>query len=83
MIPPPSSYVVSFNWGPLTAFHLPSYVPFQIIVQAYNMVVPGTILDESMVVSIISSTTWQALGLHSFWPSLSICWPSSEEPVIP
>ncbi len=28
MIPPPSSFVISFDWGPLTAFRLPSYVPF-------------------------------------------------------
>ena len=28
MIPPPSSYVVSLDWGTLTAFRLPSYVPF-------------------------------------------------------
>jgi len=26
MIPPPNSFVVSFDWGPLTAFHLPYYV---------------------------------------------------------
>ena len=32
MIPPPSSYVVSFNWSHLTTYHLPSYVPFQITV---------------------------------------------------
>ena len=62
MIPPPSSSVVSFDWGPLTPFRLPSYVPFQIIVQAYNMVVHDTILDEGASVSIMSSTTWQALG---------------------
>ena len=62
MIPPPSSYVISFDWSHLTAFHLPSYVPFQITVQAYNMVVHGPILDEGASVSIMSSTTWQALG---------------------
>ena len=28
MIPPPSSYVISFDWGPLTAFCLPYYAPF-------------------------------------------------------
>ena len=28
MIPPPSSYVISFDWSHLAAFFLPSYVPF-------------------------------------------------------
>lgn len=62
MIPTPSSFVVSFNWIPLTTFYLPSYVPFQITIQAYNMVVHGTILDEGVSVSIMPSTTWEALG---------------------
>ncbi len=62
MIPPPSSSVVSFDWGPLTTFRLPSYVPFHITIQAYNMVLHGTILDEGASISIMSSTTWQALG---------------------
>ena len=61
-MPPPSSYVISFDSSQLTAFHLQSYVPFQITVQAYNMVVHGTILDEGTCVSIMSSTTWKALG---------------------
>jgi len=68
MIPPPSSSIVSFDWGPLTIFCLPPYVPFQITVQAYNMVVPGTILDEGMLVSIMSYTTWQALGFPQLVP---------------
>lgn len=62
MIPPPSSFVISFDWIKLTAFNLPSYVPFHITVQAYNMVVHGTILDEDASVSIMYSTTWQASG---------------------
>ena len=28
MVPPPSSFVVTFDWSPLTTFHLYSYVPF-------------------------------------------------------
>ena len=68
MIPPPSIDVISFDWGPLIAFRLPSYVPFQITVQAYNMVVPGTILDEGASVSIMSSTTWQVLGSPQLVP---------------
>ncbi len=58
MIPPPSCFVISFDWNQLTSFHLPSYVSFEITVQAYNMLVHHTILDEGMYVSIMSSTTW-------------------------
>ena len=61
-IPPPSSSVVSFDWSHLTTFHLPSHVPFQITVHAYDKVVPGTVLDEGASVSLMPSTTWQALG---------------------
>jgi len=68
MILPPSSFVIFFDWGPLTAFRLPSYVPFQITVQAYYMVVHSTILDEGASVSIMSSTTWKALGSPQLVP---------------
>lgn len=62
VLPPLSSSIISFDWGHLTAYCLPSYVPFQITVQAYNVVVPNTILDEGVFVSIMYSTTWKALG---------------------
>jgi len=62
MIPPPCSFVSYFDWSQLTAFRLPSYVYFQITVKAYNMVVHGTLLEEGVSVSIMSSTTWKALG---------------------
>jgi len=62
MIPPPSSFVVSFDWSHLTTFRLPSYVPFHITVHTYNIAVLGTLLDEGASVSLMSSTTWQALG---------------------
>jgi hypothetical protein len=68
MTPPPSSLVTSFDWSRLAGYHLPSYVPFQITVQAYNMVVPSTIIDEGASVSILSSTTWQALGSPQLVP---------------
>jgi len=68
MIPSLSIFVISFDWGPLTAFHLPSYVPFQITVQAYNMVVPSTILDEGSCIIIMSSTTWKDLGSPQLVP---------------
>ena len=35
---------------------------FQIIVHAYNVVVPSIIIDEGASVSILSSTTWKDLG---------------------
>ena len=60
-ITPPSSLVTSFDWSRLTGYHLLSYVPFQITVQAYNMVVPSTVIDEGASVSILSSISWQAL----------------------
>ncbi len=41
---------------------LPPYVPFQIIVQAYNIPVHGTLIDEGTSISILSSTTWKYLG---------------------
>ena len=68
MVPPPSSLVTSFNWNRLVGFHLPSYVPFQIIVQVCNMIVFGTIIDEGASVSILSSTAWHALGLPPLVP---------------
>ena len=61
-IPPLSSLVTSFDWNQLTRCDLPSYAPFHITVHVCNMIVPGTIIDEGASVSILSSTTWQALG---------------------
>lgn len=62
MAPPPSSMVVSFDWSKMAGYRLPSYVPFQITVQAYNMVVLRKIIDEGVSISISSSTACQALG---------------------
>ncbi len=72
-VPPPGSLVTSFDWNRLAGFHLPSYVPFQIIVQVYNMIVSGTIIDEGASLSILSSTSWQVLGS----PPLVPCYPES------
>ena len=83
MIPPPSSFVVSFDSSELTTFRHPSYVSFQITLQAYNMVVHVTLLDEGVSVSIMSSITWKALGSHRLCLSLRICWLSTEEPIHP
>ena len=57
MVPPPSSLVASFDWSRFAGYHLPSYVPFEITVQAFNMVIPSTIIDEAESISILSSTT--------------------------
>ena len=62
MVAPPSSLVASFDWSRLTGCRLPSYVPFVITVQVSNMVIPSTIIDEGVSISILSSTTWQAFG---------------------
>lgn len=53
-IPPPSSLVTSFDWSRLAGYHLSSYVPFQITVQAYHMAVPSTVIDKGGFVSILS-----------------------------
>lgn len=57
-IPPPSLLAISFDWSHLTAFRLPSQVPFQITVLARDKAVPGTVLDEGASVSLMSYTTW-------------------------
>ena len=59
---PPSSLITSFDWNRLARCHLPSYVPFWIIVQVYKMIMSGAIIDEGALVSILSTTAWQALG---------------------
>ena len=67
-VPPPSNLVTSFDWNRLEGFHLPSYVPFQIILQVCNMIVSSTIIDEGESMSILSSTTWKVLGSPPFVP---------------
>ena len=62
MAPPPCSLVASFDWIQFTRYRLPSYVPFEITVQAYNMVILGTIIDEGASISILSSNTWKTLS---------------------
>jgi len=61
-VPPPSSLVTSFDWNLLAGFCLPSYVPFEVIVQVCNMILSSTIIDEGASMSILSSTAWQVLG---------------------
>ena len=68
MAPSPSSLVTFFDWSQLEGYHLPSYVPFQITVQGYHITVLGIIIDEGEFVSIMSSTTWEALGSPQLVP---------------
>ena len=62
MVAPSSSLVASFEWNRFAGYHLPSYVPFEIMVQNFCLVVPNTIIDEGVSISILSSNTWQAFG---------------------
>ena len=61
MVPPPSSMVTSFDWSLLAGYRLPPYMPFHIIVHAHNVLVHEKIINEGTYVSIMSSTTCQAL----------------------
>ena len=60
--PPPSNEAIRFDWDVLTGPRLPSYMPFQIIVQVYGRDVPPTLIDEGSSVSILSSIAWKDLG---------------------
>jgi hypothetical protein len=62
MEPPPSNEAILFDWNGITGPHLPSYVPFQIIVQVCGRDVPQTIVDDGASISILSSTSWKDLG---------------------
>lgn len=81
MVPLPSSLVASFDWSRFAGYRLPSYVPFEITVQAFNVVIPSMIIDEGTSISIMSSTTWKALVLHRLCLLNIICWLLIEEPV--
>jgi hypothetical protein len=68
MEPPPSNEAIHFDWDVLTGPHLPSYIPFQIIVQVCGLDVTKTLIDEGSSVSILSSIAWQALGCPPLAP---------------
>ena len=61
-VPPPSSRSVSFDWDSLVEPHLPSYTPFQIRVRVNSKNFYRCKVDEGSSTSIISSSTWKALG---------------------
>jgi hypothetical protein len=72
---PPNIRVISFDWNNLTEPFFPSYFPFQIIMQFYDKItMHNTIVDAGASVSILSSTTWKAMGspqlvlvTHNLW----------------
>jgi hypothetical protein len=66
--PPPSTEAILFYWGALTRPHLPSHIPFQIIVQVCGRDVPQTLIDEGASVSILSFVAWYALGCPQLAP---------------
>jgi hypothetical protein len=61
---PPSPRMVSFDWNDLTEPFLPSSSPFQITVMVESMLkgVRRCIVDEESSASILSSSSWKALG---------------------
>ena len=65
---PPSTEVFSFDWNRLTEPCLPSSIPLQNIVKVGGRDMHGTQVDEGASVSILSSTTWKALGSPQLAP---------------
>jgi hypothetical protein len=66
--PPPSTEAILFDWGALTGPHLPSHIPFQIIVHVCGRDIPQTLIDEGASVSILSFVSWYALGCPQLAP---------------
>ena len=66
--PPPSTEVFSFDWNRLIEPHLPSSIPFQIILNFGGRDIHHTQVDEGASVSILSSTIWKALGSPQLVP---------------
>jgi len=63
MTPPSSNGMISIDWNHLIEPRLPSYVPFEIMVEICSrVIVPNTIIEKGAYVSIFSSNSWQALG---------------------
>ena len=56
--PPPSSWIVSFDWDSLVEPHLPSNAPFQIKVKFGQYMIDHCIVDEGSSVSIFSTRAW-------------------------
>ena len=54
--------LILFDWSNLTEYHLHLSVPFHIAMRVATKSILRTIIDEGASVSILSSTTWQAIG---------------------
>jgi hypothetical protein len=64
--PPSSPRMVSFDWNDLVEPCLPSYTHFQIRIEFNSKNIYRCIVDEGASASILSSSTWQALGSPEF-----------------
>ena len=71
MVPLPSPEVCSFDWNSLVEPHLPSYVPFKIMVEGISSTIHQNIIEEGESISILSSMDWQGLGSPNFVPDSS------------
>ena len=58
MVPLPSLGICSIDWNSLVEPHLPSYVPFQVIVEVFSTHIHWSIVDEGASISILSSMAW-------------------------
>ena len=67
--PSPSNEVISFEWSNLIEYHLHSSVPFQIVVRVSAKSILHTIVNEGDFVSILSFTTWKAIGSPHIAPA--------------
>ena len=65
-----SSEVISFGWSNLTEYRLHSSVPFHISVRVTAKIILCTIVDEGASVSILSSTSWKAIGSSLLVPAI-------------
>lgn len=71
MEPPISPEIISFDWNSLLEHPLPSYVPFQIIVEVLSSMIYQTIIDEGPYISILSSMACQAIDSPNLETTLS------------
>lgn len=69
IVPLPSLEVCSYNWNSLLEPHLPSYIPFQIVVEGIYSTMHQTIIDEGASISILSSMAWQGLDSPNLVPA--------------
>lgn len=58
MKPPPSNEIIFFDWNQLRKPYLPSYMPFQVMVNSCDKDIFHTLIDEGSFVSILSLTDW-------------------------